>query len=49
VAGIATTFGCTIQGHVPEAQVLRLVESLAAAGADEIALADTSATPIRRR
>ncbi len=41
VAGIATTFGCTIQGHVPEAQVLRLVESLAAAGADEIALADT--------
>ena len=41
VAGIATTFGCTVQGHVPEAQVLRLVESLAAAGADEIALADT--------
>jgi hydroxymethylglutaryl-CoA lyase len=41
VAGIATTFGCTIQGHVPEAQVLRLVESLAAAGADEIVLADT--------
>jgi len=41
VAGIATTFGCTIQGHVPEAQVLRLVESLAAAGSDEIVLADT--------
>jgi hydroxymethylglutaryl-CoA lyase len=41
VAGIATTFGCTIQGHVPEAHVLRLVESLAAAGSDEIVLADT--------
>jgi len=41
VAGIATTFGCTIQGHVPEAQVLRLVESIAAAGSDEIVLADT--------
>lgn len=41
VAGIATTFGCTIQGHVPEAQVLRLVESLAAAGSDQIVLADT--------
>ena len=41
VAGIATTFGCTVQGHVPEAQVLRLVESLAAAGSDEIVLADT--------
>jgi hydroxymethylglutaryl-CoA lyase len=41
VAGIATTFGCTIQGHVPEARVLRLVESLAAAGSDEIVLADT--------
>jgi hydroxymethylglutaryl-CoA lyase len=41
VGGIATTFGCTIQGHVPEAQVLRLVESLAAAGSDEIVLADT--------
>jgi len=41
VAGIATTFGCTIQGHVAEAQVLRLVESLAAAGSDEIVLADT--------
>jgi hydroxymethylglutaryl-CoA lyase len=41
VAGIATTFGCTIQGHVPEAEVLRLVGSLAAAGSDEIVLADT--------
>ncbi len=41
VGGIATTFGCTIQGHVPETQVLRLVESLAAAGSDEIVLADT--------
>ncbi|HEY2135317.1 MAG TPA: hydroxymethylglutaryl-CoA lyase [Xanthobacteraceae bacterium] len=41
VAGIATSFGCTIQGDVPEAQVLRLVETLARAGSDEIMLADT--------
>ncbi len=41
VGGIATAFGCTIQGQVPEREVLRLVECLAEAGSDEIALADT--------
>jgi hydroxymethylglutaryl-CoA lyase len=39
--GIATAFGCTIQGEVPEAEVLRLAEALAAAGADRIGIADT--------
>src|SRR3981189_2567020 len=42
VAGIATTFGCTIQGHVPEAQVLRLVESLAAGGRGQLRPARTA-------
>jgi len=40
-AGIATAFGCTIQGHVDERIVLGLVETLLAAGADEITVADT--------
>ncbi len=41
VGAIATAFGCTIQGQVPEREVLRLVECLTEAGSDEIALADT--------
>jgi len=41
VGAVATAFGCTIQGQVAEVDVLRVVEQLAAAGADEIALADT--------
>jgi hydroxymethylglutaryl-CoA lyase len=41
VGAVATSFGCTIQGSVPESHVLRIVEQLAEAGADEIALADT--------
>lgn len=40
-AGIATTFGCTIAGTVPEARVLAIAEKLLALGADEIVLADT--------
>lgn len=39
--GIATAFGCTIQGAVPEAEVLVLAEALAEAGADRIGIADT--------
>jgi hydroxymethylglutaryl-CoA lyase len=38
---IATSFGCTIQGHVPEPRVIEIAEILAGAGADEISLADT--------
>jgi hydroxymethylglutaryl-CoA lyase len=39
--GIATAFGCTIQGSVSEACVIDIAEQLARAGADEILLADT--------
>lgn len=40
-AGISTAFGCSLQGVVAEADVLALATSLAAAGADRVALADT--------
>jgi hydroxymethylglutaryl-CoA lyase len=40
-AGIATSFGCTIQGVVPEKRVIEIVQIMAEAGADEISLADT--------
>jgi len=40
-AGVATAFGCTIQGVVPEDEVVRIAEGLVEAGADEIGLADT--------
>jgi hydroxymethylglutaryl-CoA lyase len=38
---LATAFGCTIQGHVDEDLVRRIAAEVAAAGADEIAVADT--------
>jgi hydroxymethylglutaryl-CoA lyase len=41
-AGIATAFGCTIQGAVAEDDVIRLAELAAAAGADESGLSDTT-------
>ena len=40
-AGIATSFGCTIAGAVSEVRVVELAEQYAAAGADEIIVADT--------
>lgn len=40
-AGMATAFGCTIDGNVPESEVVRLAVASAAAGADEVTLADT--------
>jgi hydroxymethylglutaryl-CoA lyase len=40
-AGIATAFGCTLQGDVSEDEVVRIAESCLEAGADEIGLADT--------
>jgi hydroxymethylglutaryl-CoA lyase len=40
-AAIATAFGCTISGAVPETRVLSLAERMARAGVDEIAIADT--------
>jgi hydroxymethylglutaryl-CoA lyase len=38
---IATAFGCPFEGEVPEHRVLAMVERLATASPDEIALADT--------
>jgi hydroxymethylglutaryl-CoA lyase len=40
--GISTAFGCTIQGLVEEDQVIWLAEQVAAAGADEVGLSDTT-------
>ena len=39
--GVGTAFGCTIQGEVPESEVLRLLQALLDAGADRVGLADT--------
>jgi len=39
--GISTAFGCSLQGVVPESDVISLAASLAETGADVIALADT--------
>ena len=41
-AGISTAFGCTIQGRVPEDDVVWLAEQAIAAGADESGLSDTT-------
>lgn len=40
-SGIATAYGCTIQGHVPESRVIEMAVALAHAGADGINVADT--------
>jgi hydroxymethylglutaryl-CoA lyase len=40
-AGISTAFGCTLQGAVPEDEVIRLAVQCVAAGADEAGLSDT--------
>jgi hydroxymethylglutaryl-CoA lyase len=40
--GLSTAFGCTIEGAVPEAQVVRLAEAAVAAGAQELSLSDTT-------
>ena len=41
-AGIATAFGCTIQGIVPEDEVIRLAVELINVGVDESGLSDTT-------
>ncbi|WP_332776621.1 hydroxymethylglutaryl-CoA lyase [Polaromonas sp.] len=41
-AGISTAFGCTLQGDVPEDEVIRLATQCIAAGADESGLSDTT-------
>lgn len=40
--GLATAFGCTIEGIVPEARVIRIAESLINIGVDEVGLSDTT-------
>ncbi len=39
--GLATALGCTLEGNVPEAETLRLLEEVLTAGADEVMLPDT--------
>ncbi len=39
--GVGTAFGCTLQGEVDPAEVLRLMQALLDAGADRVSLADT--------
>jgi hydroxymethylglutaryl-CoA lyase len=39
--GLSTSFGCSIEGYVRDADVIRLAEACIAAGADGVALADT--------
>ncbi len=40
--GLATAFGCTIEGAISEDQVVRLAEAAVAAGAKELSLSDTT-------
>jgi hydroxymethylglutaryl-CoA lyase len=39
--GISTAFGCTIQGVVPQQDVLRCLQAVLDAGVDQVGLADT--------
>lgn len=49
IAGLSTVFGCALQGAVPQADVCRITAACLDAGADIIALADTTghATPLQ--
>ena len=40
--GLSTAFGCTLQGVVPEDDVIRLALACAEAGVDEVGLSDTT-------
>jgi hydroxymethylglutaryl-CoA lyase len=40
--GISTAFGCTLQGVVPEDEVIRLAAQCVEAGADDVGLSDTT-------
>lgn len=39
---LSTTFGCTIEGAIPDQQIARLADELMAAGCDEVGLSDTT-------
>jgi hydroxymethylglutaryl-CoA lyase len=40
--GLSTAFGCTMEGPIPDDQIVRLAERAAAAGAQEFSLSDTT-------
>jgi hydroxymethylglutaryl-CoA lyase len=40
--GLSTAFGCTIEGIVPEALVIKLAEAVVKIGVDEVGLSDTT-------
>jgi len=40
-AGMATAFGCTLQGTVPEDDTIRMAVTMAECGVDEVGLSDT--------
>ncbi|MFQ5636020.1 MAG: hydroxymethylglutaryl-CoA lyase [Gammaproteobacteria bacterium] len=48
---LSTAFGCTLEGAVPETQVVRLAARLVEAGVDELSLSDTTgyANPVQLR
>ncbi len=39
---LSTVFGCTLEGAIPDDQIVRLAERLMAAGCDEVGLSDTT-------
>jgi hydroxymethylglutaryl-CoA lyase len=39
---LSTVFGCTVEGAIADAQIVRLADALMAAGCDEVGLADTT-------
>jgi hydroxymethylglutaryl-CoA lyase len=41
-AGLSVAFGCTIAGAVSDDETMRMAEAMAACGADEVGLSDTS-------
>jgi hydroxymethylglutaryl-CoA lyase len=41
-AGLSTAFGCSLQGTVPEDDVIRLARVMAECGVDEVGLSDTA-------
>ena len=40
--GLSTAFGCTLEGHVPQAKVVEMAEKLVELGCSEVGLADTT-------
>lgn len=40
--GLATAFGCTLEGPVPESRVIKMAEQVIDSGVDEVGLSDTT-------